>query len=174
MADKKDEVPEESAAKAKGGLFENKAILLGIIVLVQVILAFGLTQFVIVPKLGAGAAATTTEEPVADAAEEMPSMGVLVGLNEIIVTLQSSPSRPRYLRITVDLEVKDQVTADLATARIPQLRDAVIMTLSGKTAEELNSPEGRKGLRDEIFRKIDSSFPDGALMNIYFSDLVIQ
>ncbi len=174
MADKKDEAAEESTPRTKGGLLDNKAILLGIIVVVQVGLAFGLTQFVIVPKLGAGTAATSVEEPVADATTEMPQMGVLVGLNEIIVTLQSSPSRPRYLRITVDLEVKDQVTADIATSRIPQLRDIVIMTLSGKSAEDLNSPEGRRGLRDEIFRKIDANFPDGALMNIYFSDLVIQ
>lgn len=173
MADPKTDA-EETPAKSKGGLFENKAILLGIIVVVQIGLAIGLTQFLIVPKLGVSSADVAPEEVAADPVADMPQMGVLVGLNEIIVTLKSTPARPRYLRINVDLEVKDQVTADIVTSRIPQLRDTVIMALSGKTAEELNSPEGRKGLRDEIFRKINVSFPDGYLMNIYFSDLVVQ
>ncbi len=174
MADAKTETPEENVGKAKGGLFENKAILLGIIVVVQVGLAFGLTQFLIVPKLGVSGADVAAEAVTDDPVATMPEMGVLVDLNEIIVTLKSPSSRPRYLRISVDLEVKDQMTADIVGTRIPQLRDIVIMTLSGKTAEDLNSPEGRKGLRDEIFRKIDASFPKGYLMNIYFSDLVVQ
>jgi len=174
MADAKKEAVEEAPKKSKLGLFENKAILLGIIVVVQVGLAFGLTQFVIVPKLGVQGAAVTEEEAQAEKDATMPEMGVLVGLNEIIVTLKSTPHQPRYLRINVDLEVKNQVTADIVTSRIPQLRDIVIMTLSGRTAEDLNSAEGRKEIRDEIFRKIDAHFPDGTLMNIYFSDLVVQ
>ncbi len=173
MAEEKKETAEETPSKGKGGLFENKALLLGVIVVVQVGLAFGLTQFVIVPKIGVQTAEVQETAPAEDEAV-MPEMGVLVGLNEIIVTLQSPPTRPRYLRINVDLEVKDQVTADIVGTRIPQLRDLVIMTLSGKTAEELSTPEGRKSIRDEIFRKMDALFPDGALMNIYFSDLVIQ
>ena len=48
------------------------------------------------------------------------------------------------------------------------------MACSGKSPEDLTTPEGKKGLRDEIFRKIDEKMPEGTLMNIYFSDLVVQ
>ena len=104
----------------------------------------------------------------------MSDLGVLVGLEEIIVTLAGESKRPRYLRINVNLEVKDQLTADIVATRLPQLRDIVIMALSNKTAEELSHPEGKKGLRDEIFRRISEKMPEGTLMNIYFSDLVVQ
>jgi flagellar basal body-associated protein FliL len=48
------------------------------------------------------------------------------------------------------------------------------MVLSDKTAAELSHPEGKKGLRDEIFRRINEKMPEGSLMNIYFADLVVQ
>ena len=104
----------------------------------------------------------------------MPEMGALVGLEEIIVTRRSNSKKSRYLRININLEVQNQVAAEIVTQRLPQLRDIVIMVLSDKSADDLSQPEGKKGLRDEIFRRIDERMPPGLLMNVYFSDLVVQ
>ncbi len=174
MADKEETEVAAESGSAKGGIFENKAIVLGIIVIVQALIAIGLTQFVIVPKLGVQGADVAGTEAVSEEAAEMPEMGALVGLEEIIVTLAGDSKRPRYLRINVNIEVKDQLTADIVMTRLPQLRDVVIMVLSDKTAEELSHPAGKKGLRDEIFRRLDEKMPEGILMNVYFSDLVVQ
>ncbi len=168
MADK-----EETEGKAKGGIFENKAIVLGIIVVVQAVLAIGLTQFLIVPKLGVQDAAMDGSA-VAEPAAEMPEMGVLVNLEDIVVSLVSDSRTPRYLRININVEVPNQVIAEVVSTRLPQLRDLVIMTLSDKTPEDISTPEGKKGLRDEIFRRMDEKMPEGTLMNIYFSDMVVQ
>lgn len=172
MADEKNGAPEESGG-GKKGLLENKAILLGAIVIVQALVAIGLTQFLIVPKLGIQEA-EVSGAPAEESAIEMPELGVLVGLEEMIVTLRSDSKKPRYLRININLEVKDKVAAEVVTQRLPQLRDIVIMTLSDKTPADLETPEGKKGLRDEIFRRIDERMPAGILMNVYFSDLVVQ
>lgn len=172
MADEKKDAPEESGG-GKKSLLENKAILLGAIVIVQALVAIGLTQFLIVPKLGIQEA-DVAGAPKEEKAIEMPELGVLVGLEEIIVTLRSETKKPRYLRININLEVKDQAAAAIITQRLPQLRDIVIMALSDKTPDDLESPEGKKGLRDEIFRRIDERMPAGVLMNVYFSDLVVQ
>lgn len=173
MADEKKEETETGEGGSKFKFFENKAIVLGAIVVVQIVLAIGLTQFLIVPKLGVSDADLGTATPEIEEMA-MPEMGVLVGLQEIIVTLKSDPKRPRYLKIDINLEVSDGLVAEVVSGRLPQLRDMVIMALSDKSAEDLSSPEGKKGLRDEIFRKIDSKMPAGALMNVYFSDLVVQ
>ena len=172
MADNEETL--EGAAEKKGGIFENKAILLGIIVVVQVGLAIGLTQFLIVPKLGVQEAGMEAGAEPKEEAAEMPEMGVLVNLEDIVVTLVSDPAKPRYLRININVEVPNQLVADVVASRLPQLRDLVIMTLSDKTAAQISSPEGKKGLRDEIFRRMDEKMPEGTLMNIYFSDLVVQ
>ena len=173
---KKEAAEEKAAAKPKLNLLENKAVVLGAIVVVQALVAVALTQFVIVPRLGVqaadagGQAAIEAEEKAAEA----PQLGVLVDLKEIIVTLAGESARPRYLRISVSLEVKDQVTATVVGGRLAQLRDIVIMVLSDKTAEVLTTPDGKKGLRDEIFRRVAEKMPEGTLMNVYFSDLVVQ
>jgi len=172
MADK-EEITEETEGKAKAGLFENKAIVLGIIVVVQALLAIGLTQFLIVPKLGVQDAAMDGGQ-VADPIDEMPEMGVLVNLEDIVVTLAGGGNKPRYLRININVEVPNALIAEVVSTRLPQLRDMVIMTLSDKTPEDLSTPEGKQGLRDELFRRIDEKMPEGTLMNIYFSDLVVQ
>jgi len=172
MADK--DATLEGASEKKGGILENKALLLGIIVVVQVGLAIGLTQFLIVPKLGVqDAGMEAGANPEAKPAD-MPKMGVLVNLEDIVVTLASDPAKPRYLRININVEVPNQMVAEVVASRLPQLRDLVIMTLSDKTAEQISTPEGKKGLRDEIFRRMDEKMPEGTLMNIYFSDLVVQ
>ena len=173
MADEKKDAPEESSGKGKLAIFENKAILLGVIVIVQALIAIGLTQFLIIPKLGIQDANVSGANPE-ETEVELPEMGVLVGLEEIIVTLRSDTRKPRYLRININLEVQNQVAAEIVSQRLPQLRDIVIMALSDKSADDLVHPEGKKGLRDEIFRRIDDRMPPGILMNVYFSDLVVQ
>lgn len=171
--DSKDTASAEAPPGKGPGFLDNKVVLLGVVVVVQALLAIGLTQFVIVPRLGVkeGAAAVT---PPGVATEAAPEIGILVGLEELIVTLQSDSKMPRYARTTVNLEVADQATADLVTARLPQLRDTVIMILSAKSAVEIQRPEGKKALRDELLRRLGEKLPPESLRNVYFSDLVIQ
>jgi len=171
MAEEKTEAAEGSSGKKN--LLENKAILLGGIVIVQALVAIGLTQFVIVPKLGVQGADMNPAQ-AEEEANALPEMGVLVGLEEIIVTLGNDGGKTRYLRIDINLEVSDAMVAEVVKTRLPQLRDMVIMACSDKTAADLGSPEGKKGLRDEIFRSVDEKMPAGALMNVYFSDMVVQ
>ena len=175
MADENpDVVEDEGGGGGKLAFLQNKALLLGVIVVVQTLLAIGLTQFVILPRMGVQSA-EMVEEPLAE--DEEPTViepGLIVGLEEIIVTLVSDPRQPRYMRINVNLEIRDAGSAERATARIPHLRDIVIMALSDKSAADLASPEGKAALRDEIYRDIAAQLPEGALMNVFFSDLVVQ
>jgi flagellar FliL protein len=180
MAQEKQEKPEKvekkdgdkSAAK-KPAFLENKVLLLGGVVVVQALLAIGITQFVIVPRLGQSAASVAgvhAEEPVAEEHAE----GVLVSLEEIIASLRSEGSGKNYVRTSISVEVRDEEMALVIEERLAQLRDSVIMTVSQRTAAELTTPEGTKALREELTERLAEHLPEGALLNIYFSDLVIQ
>jgi flagellar FliL protein len=173
MADKSNMTAGDTGQDAKKGFFENKAVLLGVIVIVQALVAIGLTQYVLVPKLTVQQAAVGSET-IADIVADVPERGVMVGLDDIIVTLSGDARRPHYLRININLEVKDKATAEAVKIRLPQMRDAVIMTLSEKSMDDLSKPGGKMNLRAEIFRRLDESISGGKLMNVYFSDLVIQ
>lgn len=178
MAQEKQEKPEKKEEKAKGKLppiFENKVLLLGGVVVLQALLAIGITQYVIVPRLGAGAAAIAGGEHDGKHAEgEEKAEGVLVSLNEVIAALRSEGGAKNYVRTTISVEVKDEKMAKALEERIAQLRDAVIMTVSQKTADELTTPEGTAALREELTERLAEHLPAGALLNIYFSDLVVQ
>lgn len=170
MAEEKN-TDEATEAKKKPGPLDNKVVVLGAVVAIQLVLAVVLTTVVIMPKLGPSEAGLV-EDIVPDIAPD--EIGVLLSLGEIIVTIGGQGDSARYLRITVDLELADQAASDIAAARLPILRDTVIMALSDRTAEELNRPEGMKGLRDELMRRLDERLPGQLLRHIYFSDLVIQ
>ncbi len=162
---------EEQAPDPKKNWLDNKAVLLGFIIFVQGLVAFGLTQYLILPKLGAHSAKMGTMSTMEG---DIIERGELVDLDDIIVTLSSQSRRTRYLRININLEVRDTHTAQQVEERLPEMRDAVIMILSEKSVEDLNRPGGKVNLRAEIFRHLGDSIPDGRLMNVYFSDLVIQ
>lgn len=164
---------DEAAVAVKKGIFDNKAVLLGFIVIVQALMAIGLTQYVLLPKLSVQNASVIADN-VTGLPAEVPQRGIMVGLEDIIVTLAGDSRRPRYLRININLEVKDKVTSESVKMRRAQMRDVVIMTLSEKTLEDLSKPGGKMNLRAEIFKRLDESIPGGKLMNVYFSDLVIQ
>lgn len=172
MADEKKDKPTGSATK-RLAILDNKVVLLGVVVAVQLVLALGLTKMVIMPRLGASQAAAAGAQPAAPGAKQ--ELGVLMGLGEIIVTLRGEGSQsPRYLRIAIDLELANQAAAQTVAARLPILRDTVIMTLAERSAADLSRPEGMKGLRDELMRRLNERLPGEILRHIYFSDLVIQ
>jgi flagellar FliL protein len=173
MADKANLAQAGAEQDGKKGILDNKAVLLGVIVIVQVLVAIGLTQYVLVPKLSVNQAGIEGST-VAELAADTPQRGIMVGLDDIIVTLAGDSRRPHYLRININLEVKDKLTAEAVRIRLPQMRDVVIMALSEKSVEDLSKPGGKMNLRAEIFRRLDESISGGKLMNVYFSDLVIQ
>ena len=172
MADQKNEKEQERPVK-KPSILDNKVALLGGIVALQVVLAIALTTTVIMPRLGTSQAGMPAEQ----AGNQAPrhELGVLMGMGEIIVTLRGEGTQsPRYLRISIDLELSNQAAVQTASARLPILRDTVIMVLAERTAADLSRPEGMKGLRDELMRRLDERLPGNILRHIYFSDLVIQ
>jgi len=198
--DAKTETPEK-AKKAAGKPLDNKLVLLAIIIVVQAALAVGVTQFVIVPKLQhlgggdqAALAAAAGEGGHGAAAKSeghgkpgghgksgkhgeggtLSGRGALVGLKEVTVSLRSDGPVTSYLRISVDLEVPDQGKVLLVEERLPHLRDIVIASLSNKFAADLRTLEGKEALKSELLLKLGEALPEAGLMNIYFSDLVVQ
>lgn len=171
MAEETSETKETNETKGpKGSPLDNKIVLLGIIVALQAVMAVGIVQFVIAPKLSA-LGDTVAEEVVLAAVE---GEGVIVGLNEMVVTLNDGSRRQSYLKISIDLEVTDQATADIITARMPQLRDVAILALSNKSSSDLGSGDGKAALKAELYRKLGDVLPEGKLTSVYFSDMVVQ
>jgi len=166
-----DEENEEGKAK-KPGLFDNKIVVVTAIVVLQAAMAFVLAQFVIAP------AATPQGVEVVDAngeggEEKEAKQGVLVSLEEMVVSLNSG-SRPRYLRTNITVEAADASAATVVEERIATFRDATIMALSHHAIEDFVSFEGKEAVKAEIKDAIKSLMDEGLILNVYYSDFVVQ
>ena len=94
-------------------------------------------------------------------------------LDTFIVNLADKGGR-RFLRVTMDLELKDESLSGEIDKRLSQIRDSILMIIPTKRFEDINSVEGKIALSDEIMTKLNSLLKDGSITNIYFVDFVIQ
>ncbi len=94
-------------------------------------------------------------------------------LNTFIVNLADKGGR-RFLRLTIDLELKDESLAGEIDKRLSQIKDSILMILPTKRFEDINSVEGKIVLRSEIMTKLNTILKDGSITNIYFVEFVIQ
>jgi flagellar FliL protein len=99
-------------------------------------------------------------------------------IEPFVVNLADSGSR-RYLRVSLKLKLKKQEeSGPLLEARMPQVRDAVLMLLSGKTTDQLLSVEGKTMLRTELIDRLNTVLKKKNLKktvkNLYFTEFLIQ
>jgi flagellar protein FliL len=99
--------------------------------------------------------------------------GVMFDLDPFIVNLADVPD-VRYLKLTVKLEVdNDAISANLS-ARVPQVRDAILVLLSSKDVNAVRTTQGKFQLRDEITQRINGLLPKPGVRSAYFTDFVVQ
>ncbi len=126
-----------------------------------------------------------------------PGDGVMVDMTTKIINLADTSSR-KYIRVTIVLEfVPDALmtpqpeeiptvsggtalTDPMAilqayvNARMPILDDTVITQLSTKTYDDLYTAEGKEALRQELMKALAAKVPDYQLLNVYFTEFVVQ
>ena len=159
---------------------KKKSKLLLIIILVVVLLLVaggGAVAFLMMNQKKA--AAPGHEAEVAEEVEEPKAQRSLVFAPlELFTTNLADPGRERYVQVGVSLEVVDAPTADSIKKAAPVIRSQVLLLLSSKTAEQLQSVEGKKELADKILA-IARGVASGpgrnkGVLAVHFTSFVIQ
>jgi len=112
-----------------------------------------------------------------DASEEGAAIrgeiGPIFPLETFIVNLAGA-SGERYLKVTMELELKeDKLTSELER-RKPQVRDALLLLLSSKTFEDIATFRGKTKLRNEITARLNAFLAPGSIKKVYFTEFVVQ
>ena len=55
-----------------------------------------------------------------------------------------------FMQLGVVLQLKDEETAEKVKTFLPQIRNKILLLLSSKTAEDLETPKGKQALIDEV------------------------
>lgn len=177
--DKNDSSKSEDAAHAApappGGGFKAWLPLIVIIVLMPV-LAFGMTQFVLLPQLqkGLGAAGeasgdgkTKSKKHDADAKRESVTMG------KLLVNV-SGTMGARYLLVSLSIEGTGADFKAKMTERDAQLRDMATGALQLKTLADLEKPGSRNLIRNELLNGFNSILGEASVSDIFFTEFAIQ
>jgi flagellar FliL protein len=97
-------------------------------------------------------------------------------LEPFVVNLADTDAA-RYLRIQISLMIDDKTKEkELAENKALQLkvRDVILQSLTAKTSHDLINEEGKNKLRHEIQEKIAIYFQEPKLVDVMFTEFVIQ
>lgn len=95
----------------------------------------------------------------------------------LVVNFQG-PGRIRYVQVGVVMSARDPRVMDAVDAHMPVIRNNLIMLLSGKTYEELNTREGKEQAREEVLdtirRVLEERTGEAGIESVYFTSFVMQ
>jgi flagellar protein FliL len=95
----------------------------------------------------------------------------------LVVNFQGS-GRIRYVQVGVVISSTEQRTIDAVERHMPVIRNNLIMLLSDKTYEELNSREGKEQARREVLDSVRQVLHERAgesnVESVYFTSFVMQ
>ena len=94
-------------------------------------------------------------------------------LQPFVVNL-SDPGGKRYLKSIIELEFTEDAIQNELDARLPQLRDVILLHLSSKTIEDVQSVDGKIELKNSLITRINQVLKTGKIVNLYFTQFVIQ
>ncbi len=107
--------------------------------------------------------------------EEQPKEIVtkVVPLPTLLVNL-ADPLGRRYLKISISIEVKGEKTPSLIEEDTPKIKDTLILLLSSKTFDDLNSFDKKIELKKEIVERINQILGKPVVRRVYFTEFIVQ
>ena len=100
-------------------------------------------------------------------------LGPTFPLDVFIVNLAGA-SGERYLKVKLELELKDSSLVSELEKRKPQVRDTILLLLSGKTFEDVATYKGKTKLRNGITARLNAFLAPGSIKKVYFTEFVVQ
>ena len=99
--------------------------------------------------------------------------GLIVMMDDVVVNLRDGDAT-RFLKVSTGLEFSDKKLESEITERMPELRDLLINHLSSHQVEDVVHSEGREIVKRQLLADFNDRLQNGQLINIYFSDFVVQ
>ena len=100
-------------------------------------------------------------------------IGPIYPLETFIVNLVGNQGKS-YLKAKIELELDNEKLTKEIDKRLPQFRDTILTLLSSKSNDEIKTLEGKYLLREEIVSMLNQFLTTGKVVNIYFTDFIVQ
>ncbi|MDR2861244.1 MAG: flagellar basal body-associated FliL family protein [Syntrophobacterales bacterium] len=105
--------------------------------------------------------------------KEQPAIGIPWIMEPFIVNL-ADHNGDRYLKIAMQFEVHNPALLHELDMVKPRIRDTIIDLLSSKSHTDLADSAGKQRLKGEIITRANTAITTGKIVEVYFTEFVIQ
>lgn len=179
--DKDEEATEETEEEASGGGGKGGIIMIIVAALISLGLGAGGAFFFAstqVPPPAPPPEIAEAEAAIAEMAAKQKQQTSdfkerLYSLEPLVVNV-TGDGYNRFLKLRVELESEDPMLKDELDARLPQVRDALIVLLSSKQLSDITDFEGKALLKEDILERINDVLETGRVKSVLFTEFVVQ
>ncbi len=166
---------EKVVEKKKGG---KKIIFLLLIIIILLVAGGAAGYFFLVKKKSKPASAPSAGAPPAASVPGAPAGGTAAPqffytLDTFIVNL-ADEGGTRYLKVDMTLALSNKEVEKEIEKKLPLIRDAIITVISNKYYQDIATPAGKLALKREIMARVNMLLTTGKVIDIYFTDFVVQ
>lgn len=139
---------------------------------------------------GAVVPQSTEEAPAEESQVVKPGQGIMYDTGTKIINL-AEPNDPRYIWVNIVLEFMPSNPHYLEMEheelnhyleefnheiedKLPIINDSLISMLSSKSFEDVYTTEGKELIRQEMVALLNEKLPSHQIMNVYFTEFVVQ
>lgn len=186
VVEDKQEESQETEAKEKpkkkpGGGGLNLMVIVAIVaILVAVVAAFLLVKAltpkpeVVDEKTAEMIEELEKVEPEKEKVSSAKEVGELYEFENAVVVNIAETNAERYLKVNIVLELDSAKLKDEIEKRKPQIMDLFINIFASKTLDMISTVSGRNLVRQELIDKVNARIKTGRIVNIFFTEFVIQ
>jgi len=159
------------AGEDNKGLYRLVQVSVALSAFTVVLLAIGLTLGTV--------AMMAKMNPTKKKVGSVPMPGPTITISDQVYNL-GEPNRYLKATILLELDVENRPEKQVAMfveevkKREAQIRDSVIREVSGKTFREVNSPQGKEQLKEELRLKLNELLSLGELKHVLFTSFAVQ
>ncbi|MDX6752651.1 flagellar basal body-associated FliL family protein [Geminicoccaceae bacterium 1502E] len=97
-----------------------------------------------------------------------------VDLPDLLVNLRSSDRRPRFLKLRLALEVRDEQAGETVRSLTPRVMDSFQLYLRSLDERELDGPRGLQMLKDEMLMRINHALAPAQVADVLVKEMLVQ
>lgn len=173
MAKDKKQAKDESSEQAPKKKGKKKLILLVLLGLLLLGGGFAAQQFFFGGSLLSSDSGEKGGRNASQASSSDEASTEMVSLPKLLVNL-ADPLGKRYLKMSVNLEVRGQKAANRIKKRMPRVKDSLILLLSSKTYDDLSSMQDKLTLKSQIAQRLNQIMEESLVKRVYFTEFIIQ
>jgi flagellar protein FliL len=162
-----DAAPKKLLGKILGLLKNKKVLMIGAPVLVLLLGGMGAGVYFFVLKSPA------EKKPVVEA-QLTPPQVVYNDVDDLLVNIQSPDSTPAYLKLSVSLELDNDLEKTGVTALMPRIKDQFQAYLRELRVDDLKGSGGVLRMKEELLRRVNVAAAPYKVRDVLLKQMIVQ